>query len=58
MTLTAEPVNPDLTVLNVIGGPAQEYGVDYEVIADALSWNGLYLESVLTEGDTLIVQFY
>ena len=57
VTLSATPVAPEKTILNVIGGPVQEYGVDYTISGNILSWSALGLESLLTDGDKLIVQF-
>lgn len=57
VTLTEAPTVPTNTILNVIGGPAQEYGVDFTVTNVTLSWSGLALDGVLSSGDVLIVQF-
>lgn len=58
VTLAYSPVNPTLTVLNIIGGIVQEYTTDFTVTGSTLSWSGLFLDGVLVSGDTLIVQFY
>ncbi len=56
VTLTTAPVNPTLTVLAVVGGPTQEYSVDYSISSTTLNWSGLGLDGVLTAGDILVVQ--
>ena len=57
VTLTSTPVDATKVILNIIGGPVQEYGVDYQMIGADLDWNGLFLDGVLIAGDKLIVQF-
>ena len=56
VTLPAAPTVPSLVLLNVIGGPMQQYGPDYIVTGAQLGWSGLFLDSVLAFGDVLIVQ--
>lgn len=51
------PTTPSDTILNIIGGIVQDYGNDYEVSMNILSWDGLGLESILSVGDKIIVQF-
>ncbi len=58
VTLTSAPVNPTLTILNVIGGPVQEYGTDFTVSGSTLTWSGLFLDGVLSSSDILLVQTY
>lgn len=58
VTLTTAPTNPSLTLLNVIGGPIQQYGTDFTVSGNVLSWSSLFLDGILISGDNLIVQFY
>lgn len=58
VTLSSVPTNPTLTLLNVIGGPMQQYTLDFIVSGSTLSWSGLFLDGVLVSGDVLIVQFY
>ncbi len=43
--------------VNVIGGPAQEYGVDFTIEFSKLVWTGYDLENFLAAGDTLRVVF-
>lgn len=57
VTLSATPTTTSDTVLNIIGGVVQDYGVDFTVSGTTLSWNGLWLDGVLEIGDKLIVQF-
>ena len=51
------PSTPSDTILNVVGGIVQDYGNDYEVSMNVLTWDGLGLESILSVGDKIIVQF-
>ncbi len=57
ITLPATPTQPTNTLLTVIGGPAQDYGVDYTVTTNQLGWNGLTLDGVLVTGDKLQVLY-
>jgi len=57
ITLPTAPFIPDKTLLTIIGGPMQEYGVDFTISGAVLSWNGLALDGVLVAGDILIIQF-
>jgi len=58
VTLTSAPLNPTLTILEVIGGPVQQYTTDFTVSGSTLSWSGLFLDGVLIAGDTITIQFY
>ena len=57
VTLASTPGTPLLTRLVVITGPEQDYGTDFTVIADQLSWSGLFLDGVLVAGDKLIITY-
>lgn len=57
VTLTGTPVTPANTILEVIGGVVQDYGIDFTVSGNQLSWTGLGLDGVLTSGDKLIIEF-
>jgi len=53
-------VSPDETAnvaLNVVGGPSQEFGVDYGIEYGSLLWTGFILENFLAAGDTLRILF-
>lgn len=56
VTLPDTPATPTLTLLTVIGGPMQNYGVDYTVSTNQLGWSGLSLDGVLVSGDILIIE--
>lgn len=58
VTLSSTPTMPALSVLNVIGGSVQQYSVDYIISSNILSWSGLGLQSILSSGDILIIQFF
>lgn len=59
IVLAEAPSSKPITRLVVIEGIEQEYSVDFEVTNDdagkRLSWNGLGLESILADGDRLVV---
>jgi len=51
------PHDASFVALNVIGGPAMQYGFDYAVQAGALVWKGFALEPLLDTGDTLRILY-
>jgi len=58
LTLAAAPASASLTVVDLIGGGAQEFSVDFQVAGTTLSWSGLGLASVLVTGSKLRVQYF
>ncbi len=58
LTLAATPNNPLNVLLFVIGGFAQENGVDYSVSGNILDWNGLGLDGDLTAGDSIMLLYW
>ena len=57
LTLSNTPAITTNTVVDVIGGTSQRYGADFTVSSNVLSWNLLGLESELTSGDVLRIQY-
>lgn len=61
VVLSLAPANKPQTQLIVIGGPGQEYSIDFEVTTDnadrRLSWDSLGLDGILEAGDRLIVNY-
>lgn len=57
VTLSSAPIPANKTILNVIGGPVQDYGTDFTVTGTQLSWSSLFLDGLLVSGDKLIVQY-
>ncbi len=55
--LTHSPSSPELSILTVIGGIVQEYSIDYVISGSTLSWSGLFLDGVLSDGDVLLIQY-
>jgi len=55
VTLSGSPSIANATVLHVKSAPAQNYGDDYTVSGQQLSWSGLGLDGVLVAGDKLTV---
>ena len=57
ITLPTTPAVPTLVVLDVIGGPPQVYGQDFQVVGSILTWNGLNLENEINVNDQLRIQY-
>lgn len=57
ITLARTPVSASKTILIVIGGAEQDYGVDYTVSGAILDWDGLALDGILESGDKIIVLY-
>jgi hypothetical protein len=58
VTLSAAPTVPSKTLVDMLQGDAQIYGVDYTVSGTTLSWSGLGLDGVLTTGDILRIVYW
>jgi hypothetical protein len=57
VTLIPTPNDPDTVTLEFLSGGGQENGVDFEVIGDILSWDGLGLDGFIESGDIIIVRY-
>jgi hypothetical protein len=57
LVLSGLPAVANRVLLDIIGGGAQEYSVDYSVSGTTLSWNGLGLDGILTTGDKLRITY-
>lgn len=57
VTLSAVPAIASETLLTVIGGPMQDYLVDYQISGSTLSWSGLTLDGILLSGDKLVIMY-
>lgn len=53
LTLDNTPPQNLKVSLDIVSGVTQEYGTDYIVNGNILSWSGLALETVLSAGDKL-----
>ena len=51
LTLANTPPDGTKVSLDIVSGVPQQYGTDYTVTGDTLSWNGLGLDVTLEEGD-------
>jgi hypothetical protein len=58
LTLANTPNDPTKVMLDFIGGTSQEYGVDYSVTGNVLTWNGYALQSVLDTGDRIRILYW
>lgn len=55
VTLLNTPLSANNVVVNTPHGPVQNLNQDYIVSGNDVSWNGYGLETILEEGDILIV---
>jgi len=53
LVLAATPTKPDNTLVDVRGGVALWYNLDFEVIGDRLTWAGKDSQALLEAGDWL-----
>lgn len=58
VTLSGTPTTPTSVLLDLIGGSAQEYSVDFTMSGNQLEWNGLALDGFLSSGDKLRIHYY
>jgi hypothetical protein len=56
VTLSASPTVPAEVLLSV-GGVDQEIGIDFSISGTLLSWSGMGLDGILTEGDIITVTY-
>jgi hypothetical protein len=56
--MSSTPSAPTLALLTVIGGPMQQYGPDYVVSGNHVSWAAESLQGVLVAGDVIIMESY
>jgi hypothetical protein len=57
VVLNTIPLVPEALAIIPVGGPEQLYEIDYEIIGNILSWNGLGLDGFLNDTDKLIVRY-
>lgn len=57
LTLTEIPINNNQVLLDIPSGITQAYGIDFVVMANVLSWNGMGLETILEVNDRLRVVY-
>lgn len=55
ITLADAPTTPNLTYVFVINGAPGEYGVDFTIVGNLLSWSGLGFDGVFLAGDKILV---
>lgn len=58
LTLAETPVDPTNVMVDILGGCAQQYGVDYTVTGSTLSWTGLALDGELAAADKLRITYF
>lgn len=57
VSLTNAPFSPQDALLDLIGGTAQIWSVDFTISGSTLDWNTLGLDGVLSAGDVLRVSY-
>lgn len=55
VTLSFAPTTPAVTILTPLGGIQQEYGVDFTITGNTLSWHGLGLDGYFVLNDKFSV---
>jgi len=58
LTLSSTPMTAANVLLDIISGCSQEYGADFTVSVDVLSWSGLALDGILAAGDILRIAYF
>jgi hypothetical protein len=59
LTLTSTPNVPTEVIVDVAGGSAQVYNVDFNIInGNELNWNGFALDGIIFAGSILRIQYY
>jgi hypothetical protein len=57
--LSGTPTHPLRTLLDITnGGGAQIYSLDFSVLGNVLSWDGLRLDGILSEGDEIRIIWF
>jgi hypothetical protein len=57
VVLSSTPLYPEAVTLVPVGGIPQENGIDFEVVGNEISWNGLGLDNFLELNEKLIIQY-
>jgi len=52
-TLSATPATAAKTLVDIIGGTSQQFGVDFTITGDVFDWSGFSLDGLLTDGDVV-----
>jgi len=55
--LPTSPIIPGSVIVDMEGGIKQVNGVDYQVIGNKLTWEGLGLDGFIDDTDVLLVQY-
>lgn len=55
--LAQTPLIPSAVIVDMVGGIRQVNGVDYQIIGNKLTWEGLGLEGFIDDTDVLLVQY-
>jgi hypothetical protein len=57
-TLSGTPVFPLKTLVDVIGGIAQQYTNDFIITGNIINWASMGLGTILSVGDVLRIQYF
>ena len=53
LTLSVAPSSPSEVMVDMIGGGAQHFSVDFTMSGSVFDWSGLALDGILTAGDVI-----
>lgn len=57
VTLDKTPALPNGVIVDMINGIKQINGIDFEVIGNKISWDGLGLDGFIDDTDILLIQY-
>ena len=57
VVLAAQPTDVNSVMLHPVGGPIQILNLDYQIINNLLTWDGLGLDGILASNDQLLVYY-
>lgn len=57
-TISPTPLDVNEVVVKIASAPDQNQGLDYSITGSTFSWNGLGLDGVLEENDTVVLYYF
>lgn len=58
VTLLKTPFVTGKVVANIVKGPTLDFGIDYTVTGNVLSWSGLGLDGKISAGDKIRIKYF
>jgi hypothetical protein len=58
IVLAHTPADPVGVLVDIIGGTAQEFNVDYTIVSNEFRWNGYSLDGLLSAGDRIRFHYF